>query len=160
MPERSAGLLLYRLINSVPEVLLIHPGGPYWARKDNGAWSVPKGIIDVGEDPLAAALRELTEETGAEAEGDAVHLGDFRQPSRKIVTVFAVEGDFDLAHFHSNPFTMEWPPKSGRRAEFPEADRAAWVPLDAAVPKLVPGQRPILDALAAHLSSRPGLIPR
>jgi predicted NUDIX family NTP pyrophosphohydrolase len=154
MPKVSAGIVMFRRTTGGPEVLLVHPGGPYWARKDDGAWSIPKGLADPGEDRLAAARREFAEETGAEVSGDFTPLGDFRQPGGKIVTAFAVAGDFDLAAFRSNTFTMEWPPKSGLTAEFPEADRAAWVPLAEARAKLVPGQVPIVDALEAWLGDR------
>lgn len=151
MPQRSAGIVLYRRVGPALEVLLVHPGGPFWAKKDDGAWSIPKGLVDAGEDLVAAARREFEEETGARPAGEAVPLGDFRQSGGKIVTVFAVEGDFDLAGFHSNAFTMEWPPHSGRTAEFPEADRAGWFAIDEARNKIVKGQVAILDALAARL---------
>jgi predicted NUDIX family NTP pyrophosphohydrolase len=151
MPARSAGLLLYRFSRADTEVLLVHPGGPFWAKKDDGAWYIPKGLVDPGEDPLAAARRELAEETGATAEGDAVALGEFRQSGGKVVVAFVVQGEFDLAGFRSNTFSMEWPPRSGRQAEFPEVDRAAWFSLAEAEAKLLPGQRPILAALAMHL---------
>ncbi len=153
MPEKSAGILLYRRTGRAPEVLLVHMGGPYWAKKDAGAWSIPKGLIDGQEDPLAAARREFAEETGGKATGEALPLGDFRQPSGKVITAFAVAGDFDLARFRSNTFTMEWPPKSGKTAEFPEADRADWLPLAEAEGRIVAGQRPILAALAERLRS-------
>lgn len=150
MPPRSAGLLLFRRGASGIEVLIGHMGGPFWARKDDGAWSIPKGEYDDGEDPLAAALREFAEELGAPPpEGDDVPLGEFRQSNGKFVTVFAREGDFDASEIHGDTFEMEWPPRSGRTASFPEIDRAAWMTLDAARPKLVAGQVPALDALAA-----------
>ena len=152
MPQLSAGLLLYRHTANGPEVLLVHPGGPFWARKDAGAWSMPKGQIDADEDHRAAALREFAEETGCVPPVDLVLLGDFRQASGKIVTAFAAEGDFDLAGFSSNNFTMEWPPRSGTMAEFPEADRADWFDLATAAEKITSGQRPILDALAELLA--------
>jgi len=151
--QRSGGILLFRRAGRAPEVLLVHPGGPYWAKKDLGAWSIPKGLIDGQEDPLAAARREFSEETGGAATGAAIPLGDFRQPSGKVITAFAVAGDFDLALFRSNLFAMEWPPKSGKTAEFPEADRAEWFPLAEAEAKIVSGQRPILAALAERLGS-------
>ena len=144
MPERSAGILLYRRRPGGPEVLLVHPGGPYWARKDDGAWSIPKGLIGPHEAPLAAALREFAEETGHVPTGTCRLVGDFRQPGGKVVTVFALAGDLDLATFRSNSFTMEWPPRSGRMAEFPEADRAAWFSLPEAERKVVKGQKPAL----------------
>jgi predicted NUDIX family NTP pyrophosphohydrolase len=153
MPHLSAGVLLYRRSPKSVEVLLVHPGGPFWARKDAGAWSIPKGQIDPDEDHRTAALREFAEETGCVPPVDLVLLGDFRQASGKIVTAFAAEGDFDLAGFTSNSFTMEWPPRSGSMAEFPEADRAAWFDLATAAEKITSGQRPILDALAAMLAA-------
>jgi predicted NUDIX family NTP pyrophosphohydrolase len=154
MPEKSAGLLMYRRGRSGTEVLLVHPGGPFWARKDEGAWSLPKGIVNPGEDPLAAAKREFTEETGCEVPAAGfVFLGDFRQPSRKIVAAYAVPGDFDLACFRSNTFELEWPPKSGRVAAFPEADKAAWFTLLEADQKILTGQRPILAAFAHHIGT-------
>ncbi len=148
MPQRSAGLLLYRRRGrGGVEVLLVHPGGPFWAKKDLGAWSIPKGIYEPDEDPLAAARREFAEETGSQVQGDAIALGSFRQSSAKTVDVWAVEGEFDPASLKSNTFSMEWPPRSGRRREVPEVDRAEWfVPEDAAR-KLLKGQRPVLDAL-------------
>jgi predicted NUDIX family NTP pyrophosphohydrolase len=148
MPQRSAGLLLYRRRGrGGVEVLLVHPGGPFWAKKDLGAWSIPKGIYEPDEDPLAAARREFAEETGSPVQGDAIALGSFRQSSAKTVDVWAVEGEFDPASLKSNTFSMEWPPRSGRRREVPEVDRAEWfVPEDAAR-KLLKGQRPVLDAL-------------
>lgn len=150
MPQRSAGILLYRRTGPETEVLLVHPGGPFWAKKDAGAWSIPKGMVDPGEDSLAAARREFREETGtAPPAGEAMSLGDFRYTSGKIVTVFALAGDFDVAAFASNTFTMEWPPKSGMTVEFPEADRAGWFPLTEAETRLVKGQRPIVAAFAA-----------
>jgi predicted NUDIX family NTP pyrophosphohydrolase len=151
MPQRSAGILLYRLRGSEPEVLLVHPGGPFWATKDDGAWSIPKGLTDPGEDLLAAARREFKEETGAPSEGAATLLGEFKQPGGKIVTAFAIEGDFDVGSLRSNTFELEWPPRSGIRREFPEADRAGWfLPVDARR-RLLKGQLPILDALLVRL---------
>jgi predicted NUDIX family NTP pyrophosphohydrolase len=152
MPQRSAGILLYRRRGAGIEVLLVHPGGPFWAGKDDGAWSIPKGVTAPGEDPLTAARREFAEETGAEAPGEAVPLGAFRQSSAKIVEVWAVEGDFDPASLRSNTFSMEWPPRSGRRAEFPEADRAAWLAPGEAAQKLIKGQRPVLEVLLRLLA--------
>jgi len=160
VPQLSAGILMYRVTGGTPEVLLVHPGGPYWKNKDDGAWSVPKGLYEPGEDAVAAAKREFAEETGASVTGACIPLGDFRQPGGKVVTAFAVEGGFDLAAFRSNTFAMEWPPKSGRTATFPEADRAAWLTLDAARAKIVKGQTPILAALHVHLTGRTALTPR
>ncbi len=147
MPKRSAGLLLYRLTGGRPEVFLVHPGGPYWAKKDEGTWSIPKGELDEGEEPLAAARREFEEETGFCPNGEAVLLGTFRQPSGKQVTAFAVEGDLDPATLRSNTFTMQWPPRSGRMQAFPEVDRAGWFGKEEAVAKILPGQRAVLEAL-------------
>jgi predicted NUDIX family NTP pyrophosphohydrolase len=151
MPRRSAGLLLYRRREGAVEVLLVHPGGPFWANKDDGVWSIPKGEYAAHEDPLAAARREFAEETGAMPEGEAVALGAFRQSSAKIVDAWAVEGDFDPAALRSNTFTLEWPPRSGKTREVPEVDRAAWFAPEEAARKLLKGQRPILEALLARL---------
>ncbi|KAB2917100.1 MAG: NUDIX domain-containing protein [Hyphomicrobiaceae bacterium] len=154
MPQRSAGILLHRRRSRGIEVLLVHPGGPFWARKDEGAWSIPKGLYAPGEEPLAAARREFAEETGAPVEGEAHPLGAFRQPSGKIIEAWAVEGDFDPARLASNTFAMEWPPRSGRMGTFPEVDRAAWFAPEEAARKILKGQRPILDALLRHLDTR------
>ena len=151
MPEHSAGIVLYRLTGPEPEVLLVHPGGPFFAKKDDGAWSIPKGLYEPGEEPLAAAKREFAEETGSAPSGDFSLLGAFRQPSGKIVIAYAVEGDFDLAGFRSNRFEMEWPPRSGRRQSFPEADRAGWFTLAQARRKVAKGQVAIVEALADRL---------
>lgn len=150
--KRSAGILLYRLSGGVPEVLLVHPGGPFWARRDAGAWSVPKGEYEDGDDPLASALREFEEETGAALEsGELLELGDVKQKSGKVVTAWAAEGDLDPDAVHSNTFTMEWPPRSGRTAEFPEIDRACWFGIDDAREKLNPAQAEFLDRLLGLL---------
>ncbi len=151
MPEHSAGLLMYRRRDARLEVLLVHPGGPFWAKKDDGAWSIPKGLFADGEDPRDAALREFAEETGCTPHGTPVALGVFRQPSGKRIHAFALEGDFDLASFTSNAFMMEWPPRSGRMREFPEADRAGWFDPATAAVKILRGQRPILAALVSRL---------
>ena len=151
MPHRSAGILLYRRRRGGVEVLLVHPGGPFWARKDDGAWSIPKGGYEPGEDPLAAAKREFAEETGAQLHGEAVTLGSFRQSAAKIVDVWAVEGEFDPAGLVSNTFAMEWPPRSGRMCEIPEVDRAEWFTPEVATRKILRGQRPIIEALLRHL---------
>jgi predicted NUDIX family NTP pyrophosphohydrolase len=154
MPKRSAGLLLYRTIAPGDiEVLLVHPGGPFWAKKDAGAWSIPKGLIEEGEDPLAAARREFEEETGGRAAGEASPLQPLRQPGGKIVHAWAVRGDFDPAALRSGTFAMEWPPKSGRLQEFPEADRAGWFTLPAAREKILAGQRDFLDQLERLLEA-------
>jgi predicted NUDIX family NTP pyrophosphohydrolase len=151
MPERSAGLLMFRHRHGTTEVLLVHMGGPFWARKDEGAWSIPKGLCEAGEDAHAAARREFAEETGGSPEGEFIAVGTFRLPSGKQLSAFAVEGDFDLSTFKSNMFTMEWPPRSGRMAEFPEADRAAWFDQEQALVKVTKGQRPIIKALFERL---------
>jgi predicted NUDIX family NTP pyrophosphohydrolase len=155
MPQRSAGIVLYRRRGRQLEVLLVHPGGPFWASRDDGAWSIPKGVYQQGEAPLAAARREFAEETGSHVEGEAVALGAFRQPSGKIVEAWAVEGELDPATLRSNTFTMEWPPRSGRMREVPEVDRAEWLSLEAASRKILKGQRPILEALREHLGAGP-----
>jgi predicted NUDIX family NTP pyrophosphohydrolase len=152
--KRSAGLLLYR--GPEPEVLLVHPGGPFWARKDDGAWSIPKGEYEEGEEPEAAARREFAEETGYEPAGSALALGSFRQSAAKTVMVWALEGDFDPATLQSNTFTMEWPPRSGRQAEFPEVDRAEWFPVELARERINPAQAEFLDRLVG-LVTPPGV---
>jgi predicted NUDIX family NTP pyrophosphohydrolase len=152
MPKQSAGILVYRVVGGAIEVLLVHPGGPFWAKKDRGAWSIPKGEYNEGEDPLAAAKREFAEELGAPPpQGEFLDLGDLVQPSRKVITAFAVEGDFDPANLKSNLFEMEWPRKSGRKDSFAEVDRAAWFAPDEASAKILPGQAPFVDRLLAKL---------
>jgi predicted NUDIX family NTP pyrophosphohydrolase len=154
MAKRSAGILMYRGSGSALEILLVHPGGPFWAKKDAGAWSIPKGEYEQGEDSLAVAKREFAEELGSPApQGEYLDLGELVQPSRKVITVFAVEGEFDPASLASNHFEMEWPPKSGRKQSFPEVDRAAWFSLEEAREKILPGQAPFIDRLLAHLQS-------
>jgi predicted NUDIX family NTP pyrophosphohydrolase len=149
MPKKSAGLLLYREGSEGLEVLLVHPGGPFWARKDDGAWSIPKGEFEDPEDPLAAAIREFEEETGARPGGEFIPLKPLKQPGGKLVYAWAVRADFDPATLKSNLFSMEWPPRSGRRQEFPEVDRAAWFGMEAARRKILKGQAGFLDQLAA-----------
>ena len=152
MPARSAGILLYRRPAGALEVLLVHPGGPYWARKDEGAWSIPKGEYADGEDPLDCARREFEEETGtAPPVGALVTLGEVRQRSGKRVTAWAAEGDLDADAVHSNTFTVEWPPRSGRTQEFPEVDRAGWFAPDDARRALVAAQAAFVDRLVEHL---------
>jgi predicted NUDIX family NTP pyrophosphohydrolase len=129
-------------------VLLVHPGGPLWAKKDDGAWSIPKGEIEDGEDPLLAARREFEEELGSPVSGEFIPLASIRQASGKLVQAWAVECDFDPASFRSGTFSMEWPPRSGRQQHFPEVDRAEWFPIDAARVKINPGQKPLLVQLA------------
>ena len=145
--KKSAGLLLYRDAVGRLEVLLVHPGGPFWAKKDAGAWSIPKGEIGEGEDPLAAAKREFEEETGTRPPGEAVALPPRRQTGGKLVHAWAVRGDLDPAALKSTTFILEWPPRSGRRQEFPEVDRAAWFTLDEARGKILKSQAPFLDDL-------------
>ena len=152
---KSAGLLLYRVRDGEPEVLLGHMGGPFWARKDERAWSIPKGEYGDDEDALAAARREFAEETGsAPPEGEALALGEVRQSGGKRVVAWALAGDLDPATVRSNTFVMEWPPRSGRQQEFPEIDRAEWFGLGTARSKVVKGQVPLLDALEQKLSLR------
>jgi predicted NUDIX family NTP pyrophosphohydrolase len=143
MAKTSAGILLHR---KGPEVFLVHPGGPFWAKKDAGAWSIPKGLCDPDENPEAAARREFAEEVGMVPPGPLLPLGRFKQPGGKIVIAFALGGDFDPVRLISNTFPIEWPPRSGRTITIPEVDRAAWFTLEEARDKLVTGQRPILDA--------------
>jgi predicted NUDIX family NTP pyrophosphohydrolase len=153
MPKTSAGLLLWRHREGGPvEVLLAHPGGPFFARKDDGVWSVPKGEYTEGEEPLAAAYREFAEELGvAPPDGDPVPLGLARATGGKVNTVWALEGDLDPGAAQSNTFTMQWPPRSGRRQEFPEVDRVDWFDLATARVKIFSSQRPFVDRLAEHL---------
>jgi predicted NUDIX family NTP pyrophosphohydrolase len=153
LAKRSAGILLYRIGGGGPEVLLVHPGGPFWARRDAGAWSIPKGEYDDDEDPRACALREFEEETGtALPPGELVELGSVKQKSGKLVSAWAAEGDLDADAVQSNSFTLEWPPGSGRTAEFPEIDRAGWFDVDTAREKLVAAQAEFLDRLLERLA--------
>jgi predicted NUDIX family NTP pyrophosphohydrolase len=140
-------------------VLLVHPGGPLWAKRDLGAWSIPKGEYGEDEDPLAAAIREFAEETGARPHGAFHPLGELKQAGGKLVTAYALEGEFDVGAFRSNLFEMEWPPRSGRRRSFPEVDRAEWFPLADARAKILAAQRPFLDRLADGLRHDPGTWP-
>ena len=148
MPKLSAGLLLYRITEAYVEVLIGHPGGPFWAKKDDGAWSIPKGEYAEGEDPWSAARREFEEELGKPPpDGPRIDFPPLRQPSGKIITAYAVRGDLDLDGAVSNTFTMEWPKGSGNLREYPEIDRVEWFSVDAARSKLLKGQRPLLDQL-------------
>jgi predicted NUDIX family NTP pyrophosphohydrolase len=150
--RQSAGILLYRPGDHGPEMLLVHPGGPFWARRDAGAWSIPKGEYEAGDDPLACALREFEEETGTALEpGALTDLGSVKQKGGKVVRAWAAEGDLDVDAIQSNTFTMEWPPRSGRRAEFPEVDRADWFSPPAAREKLVAAQAAFVDRLLEAL---------
>jgi predicted NUDIX family NTP pyrophosphohydrolase len=144
---QSAGLLLYRQTGDDIEVLLAHPGGPFWKNKDAGAWTIPKGLISPGETPLAAARREFAEETGHRPQGETIPLGNARQPGGKIVHIWAVQEDWDTALLQSNMFEMEWPPRSGRRQSFPEIDRAGWFDVAAARLKILKGQADFIDRL-------------
>jgi predicted NUDIX family NTP pyrophosphohydrolase len=155
--KRSAGILLYRDGDGgATEFLLVHPGGPYWAKRDEGAWSIPKGGIEAEEDSREAALREFDEELGSGAPdlepGELIELGSVRQRAGKVVDAWAAEGDFDPAELDSNTFEIEWPPRSGREVEFPEVDRADWFELEAARRKLLPAQGEFLDRLLEHLA--------
>jgi predicted NUDIX family NTP pyrophosphohydrolase len=150
MPKRSAGLLLYRR-NKELEVFLVHPGGPFWAKRDLGAWSIPKGEYEVDEEPLAAARREFEEETGFPATGNFIELGELKQPGGKVVSAWAFEGDFDANNLRSNAFAMEWPPRSGRKIEFPEVDRGCWYSIEDAKQRLLPGQCEFLNRLLRSL---------
>lgn len=153
MAKRSAGILLWkRAPGGAIEVLLVHPGGPFWMKKDAGAWSIPKGLVNDGEDELAAARREFFEETGHEVTGEAVPLGEITQAGAKIVVAWAVEGAFDPANLRSNTFQLEWPPKSGKMAEFPEVDRAEWFGLDEAREKILHTQAKFFQRLLSELA--------
>ncbi|KUI38158.1 NUDIX hydrolase [Mycobacterium sp. IS-1496] len=157
MPKLSAGLLLYRIVDGVVEVLLGHPGGPFWARRDDGVWSIPKGEYTPDEDPWVAAQREFAEELGSPVPaGEPLRLRPVKQAGGKVVTVFAVRGDLDPQAAVSNTFTLEWPKGSGTLREFPEIDRVAWFPVEAARTKLLAGQRPVLDELSAVVGAERG----
>lgn len=149
MTTTSAGILMYRQGDTGMVVLLVHPGGPFWRNRDLGAWSVPKGEMDDGEDSEAAARREFAEELGFEAKGPLRPLGQVRQNSKKLVQAYALEGDLDVDSIRSNEIAIEWPPRSGLTIHVPEIDRAAWFALPLAREKIIPGQRPLLDRLEA-----------
>ena len=153
MPVRSAGILLYRRDPDAVRVLLTVPGGPFWRGRDEGAWMIPKGLIEPGEAPLAAALREFEEELGAKPVGEPSRLCTVRQSGGKWVEAFALEGDFDCAGLRSNAFTLEYPPRSGRMATFPEVEEARWFTLAEARAKILKSQSPLLDALEAQLAA-------
>lgn len=153
MPRHSAGLLLYRRHGGTLEVFLVHPGGPFWAKKDLGAWSIPKGELAPDEDALEAARRELREETGFDVEGPFLPLAPVKQPGGKVVHAWAVAADVDPARLASNAFTIEWPPKSGRQQVFPEIDRAAWFPLDEARRRILRGQAALLEELSGTVAT-------
>ena len=153
MASRSAGLLIYRRVSEDYEVLLVHPGGPYWAKKDEAAWSIPKGLVEPGEDVLAAAKREAAEELGVTIDGIFRPLGEYPQSGGKIVVVWSIEADpvLDVNAIRSSEFQMEWPPRSGQLRSFPEVDRAGWFSLADATLKLLKGQRPMVVDLLTHL---------
>ena len=154
MARRSAGILLYRRTGAEPEFLLVHPGGPFWAKRDEGVWSLPKGEYGDGDDPLESARREFEEETGTALDAaELIELGSVKQKSGKLVVAWAAEGDLDAEAIHSNSFEMEWPPRSGRTAEFPEVDRAGWFGADAARAKLVAAQAAFVDRLLERLAA-------
>jgi predicted NUDIX family NTP pyrophosphohydrolase len=153
MPQPlSAGILLFRQADGVAEVLLIKPGGPFWSNKDSGAWMIPKGLVEPGEAPVDAALREFEEETGTKLQSLPFPLAKVRQAGGKWVEAFAVAGDLDAGSIHSNEFELEWPPRSGRRQRFPEVAEASWMSLAEAREKMLPSQLPLLDALEMKLS--------
>lgn len=147
MSARSAGILAYRFDNDRLQVMLVHPGGPFWAKKDEGAWSIPKGLYEKNEVPLKAAVREFEEETGFTAEGPFLELGELKQSSKKTVTAWAVEDNFDVSKLKSNTFTLEWPKNSGNVKDYPEIDKAEWFTIEAAHEKILKGQRAFLDRL-------------
>jgi predicted NUDIX family NTP pyrophosphohydrolase len=154
MARCSSGILIYRFSGGEPEVLLVHPGGPFWAKKDAGAWSVPKGEVNEGEDLLDAARRELEEETGARPDGPFRPLGSVRQKGGKVVHAWAVEGDLDVSRVRSNTYSMEWPPRSGKIREFPEVDQVGWFGLVEARVKILPSQAPLLERLVELLGAQ------
>jgi predicted NUDIX family NTP pyrophosphohydrolase len=151
MAPQSAGILLFRRTTGIVQFLLAHPGGPFWSKKDEGSWSIPKGLYQEHETAIDAARRELQEEIGLTITGDLVELGKFKQPSGKMISAWAAESDFDVAELRSNSFSLEWPPKSGRQMEFPEVDRAGWFSITEAAAKITKGQLPILMRLATEL---------
>jgi len=151
MPKTSAGILLYRFRENQLEVFLVHPGGPFWARKDAGAWSIPKGEFQPGEDPLDAARREFREETGQEIEGQYLPLTPLKQSGSKIIYAWAVEGNCDEQNIHSNTFLLEWPPGSGKGQDFPEIDRAGWFKIESAQQKILKGQLGLLEELSTKI---------
>jgi predicted NUDIX family NTP pyrophosphohydrolase len=153
MPQHSAGMLIYRPAPEI-EVLLVHPGGPYWQRRDRGAWQIPKGMVAPAEEPEDTARREVEEEIGLKIDGALLPLGDVRQAGGKRVTAFAVEQDFDPATLVSNTFEIEWPPRSGKMAAFPEIDRARWMNIPEARAMMLESQQPLLDRLLDELTNR------
>lgn len=152
--RQSAGLLIFRKLSAGLEVLLVHPGGPIWAKRDAGAWSIPKGEFADGEDPLAAARREVEEETGLRVEGEFIPLEPVRQKGGKTVYAWAIRGEFDPADLRSNEISMEWPPRSGRQQRFPEVDRAQWFSIEEARRRILPGQVGLLDQLVTRTAGQ------
>ncbi len=155
MSVHSAGILLFRYKNSHLEVMLVHPGGPFWAKKDDGAWSIPKGLFEEGETPLEVAKREFNEETGFDIDGEFIELGELKQPSRKIVHAWALEKDLDVTKIESNTFELEWPRNSGNVREYPEIDRGQWFSINQAKKKILKGQVGFIDALIEKLEYSP-----
>lgn len=151
MSKKSAGILLYKIANQKLKVFLVHPGGPFWAKKDDGAWSIPKGEFENDEDPLAAAIREFKEETGMEISGELIELTSIKQKSGKTVYAWAVEGDIDPSKIKSNDFEIEWPPNSGKKQIFPEIDKAGWFTDVEAKKKIISGQSPLIEELKSKV---------
>ena len=147
MPQKSAGILFYRLSNKLLEVLLVHPGGPYWVKKDEGAWSIPKGELNENENPMDAAIREVEEETGIKVKGHLIELTPVKQKSGKLVYAWALKEDFNPVEIKSNVFEIEWPPKSGKKKEYAEIDKADWFKLNEAKKKIIEGQLPLIKEL-------------
>lgn len=154
MQKKSAGILLYRFHNDLPEVFLVHPGGPFWAKKELGSWSIPKGEFEETESPLDAAIREVEEETGTKLKGDFIELAPVKQKSGKLIYAWALRGNIDPATIISNTFEIEWPPKSGKKKVFPEVDKAAWFTMDDAKEKIIAGQVGLVNELEIILSSK------
>ncbi|MCD5401140.1 NUDIX domain-containing protein [candidate division NPL-UPA2 bacterium] len=155
MSKHSAGILLFRYKNEQLEVMLVHPGGPFWAKKDDGAWSIPKGLFEENENLLNAAKREFKEETGLEIDGQFIDLGELKQPSRKIIHAWALEKDLDVTNIVSNTFTLEWPKNSGRLQEYPEIDKAEWFDIERAKKKILKGQVGFIDRLVEIINYEP-----
>lgn len=153
MSKKSAGILLFKLENKIPKVFLVHPGGPFWAKKDDGVWTIPKGEFDDDEDPLSAAKREFEEETGMKISGEFIELNPVKQKSGKLVYAWAVKGDIDPAKIKSNEFEIEWPPKSGKMKTFPEIDKAAWFDIKEANKKIIEAQSSLLRELKTKIKS-------
>lgn len=155
MNKHSAGILLFRFRNEKLEVMLVHPGGPFWAKKDIGAWSIPKGLFEENENPMDAAKRELKEETGFEVDGEFIELGELQQPSKKIIHAWALEKDLDETKIMSNTFTLEWPKNSGRVQEYPEVDKAGWFDIEQANEKILKGQIGFINKLVEIINYVP-----